>query len=187
MNLELFHGTNKEQALNILENGFTYPRTKTYPGDLGYGIYNFCHDEEGLLVPPDIAAKRYALKYRAKPIGIVVSIVKIDSDNFLNLDEDNNVKQMKAVRNNCRSELIKRVKKYKQQHPQSKVAKRANLDGYALEKFLKVCGLAPDIIFKEKWEDVDDEKLSIGGSEYANSKVAVIRNPSIIIERRMLS
>lgn len=185
MNLELFHGTNKKQALNIIKNGFNYPGSNAYPGDLGYGIYNFYADKEKLLLPPEIAANRYASKYRSKPIGIVVSDVDFDDDNFLDLDEESNKKKLKIVRNRFVKELIIRKKDYQKKHPKSRAAKRGNIDGFAVEALLRVFNLTPDIIFEEKWEDVDDENVSVG--LLPNSKVAVIRNQSIIMKRRMLS
>ncbi|MCM0582176.1 hypothetical protein, partial [Weissella diestrammenae] len=95
MELELFHGTNKDQAEEICRNKPCIPKSGSYPGDVGRGFYNFYENENyEYSISAVQAATRYADKYRDTPSAVVKTLVDFNPERVLDLNIDSNYSRL---------------------------------------------------------------------------------------------
>lgn len=92
MSLETFHGTTREIATIILNEGFKIiPKEVT--NDLGNGIYTFCPDDYGYWNPEE-NAKRYAKQYKRGKVIIDTSSLTT----YIDLDDPVFMREWSKIR-----------------------------------------------------------------------------------------
>lgn len=181
--MELYHGTTKESARSIIEsqkfqiNRENIDKARSMVCDLGYGIYTYGPDEEGLWSPKN-NARKYAIKYRCNGNEQNCRVIKVNiPDNkdlsVLDLDSSENQKKISQILTNLRT----RADKLYDNIRESGSKRRKNMDGIMLELALKR-GQLPDtdIVEKQTFTDFYDQEIS----NFPNGNEVVIRNEKII-------
>lgn len=126
--LEVYHGTTKDNAEQILNEGFKIiPKEVT--NDLGHGIYTFCPDELNRWNPKD-NARRYAKKYKNGKIAVLkVTIDTSSKVHYVDLDDDHFKQNWEKIR----KELEQRANELWKGYHKGNAKRRHNIDGILLE------------------------------------------------------
>ncbi|QEA50855.1 hypothetical protein [Leuconostoc lactis] len=177
-NLDVFHGTSQSQAIEIEKSGFTFPR-KSWPGDLGYGIYTFSDLNSEDYKDAYTAALTYAKKYRDGNPGILKVSLNFDESDILDLDNEVVWRNLVANVNTIQELVDQKISELEKMNGSKGAFKRGNLDGIMIEEFLSFKKLKPKLIIKERWEDIYDDIIRRGG-QIPNSTVVVVREKSPI-------
>lgn len=176
--LEVFHGTSYNQAVTIKKNGFTFPH-KSWPGDLGYGVYTFSDLNSEVYKDACSAALIYAKKYREGKPGVLKISLTYDESDIIDLDDEEVWRNLVGNINIFQDLIQERISVLEKANRGKSVVKRGNPDGVIIEEFLSFKDLKPKLIIKDRWEDIFDDEKRRGG-QIPNSTVVVIREKSSI-------
>lgn len=180
-----YHGTKKEYALNILQNGFrceiysfTQKEKKRLPNDLGSGVYVFL-DESEFEFDGQKCAINYTVTFKNNSTDFFTILevplkIKKDKHKILNLDNP----EVQKVYVKARKGLEQVANKYlKENIKDDGSLKRGQLDGLFLEMMLNTRKFElPSIVMKKTYTPYNDSKLS----GFPNGLEMAIRDVEII-------
>lgn len=176
LSLETFHGTTREIATIILNEGFKIiPKEVT--NDLGNGIYTFCPDDYGCWNPEE-NAKRYAKQYkRGKVIVLKVIIDTSSQTTYIDLDDPVFMREWSKIR----EQLEHRANNIWKKYSTGSAKRRHNIDGILLELAIKRNMLSvsnPDFVVKCTYTCFIPKSMS----NMPNGRKLVVRNLEIITD-----
>ncbi len=174
LSLETFHGTTKEIATKILNEGFKII-SKKVTNDLGNGIYTFCPDDYGCWNPKE-NAKRYAKQHKQGKVTVLKVIIDTSSQTtYIDLDDPVFMREWTKIR----EQLERRANDIWKKYPTGSAKRRHNIDGILLELAIKRQMLSvsnPDFVVKCTYTSF----ISGTRSNMPNGRELAIRNLEII-------
>ncbi|EAE2646071.1 hypothetical protein RKK46_002859 [Listeria innocua] len=174
MEMIAYHGTRKEDAESIRENGFIFTKyttnCKNVPGDLGCGVYAYKKES---YYDAASNANKIAEKYKpGKEHQVLEMIINCPENSLLDLDEEHNENKLNDYMNSAIQYIHKNYKAIK-----TRDNNRGSLDGIAIELFLKRHSLQPKVIKKKTYTKFDD-KMKI--SNIRNGTELCIKDKEVV-------
>ncbi|HAC2411844.1 TPA_asm: hypothetical protein GJA98_14905 [Listeria monocytogenes] len=119
MEINLFHGTTKQNSDKLINSSFRRP---VDPGDLGTGVYAFLNDKT--------LAFEFARRYSSDVSILKLTLKKeLTDDEVLDLDDEDNLKYFLEIREKILTVAIGRIEKSN--------SKRNCIDGVVVDYLLK--------------------------------------------------
>lgn len=176
-----FHGTDKQSAKNICQNGIVIEKNKNWFNDLGIGFYCYVDADDEPFEPAIVNAKRYAETFKSRK-G-TPEVLKIDAavleSRLLNLTNGDTQRAFQM--------LLERITEvtfetYRDRlKAKSGAAKRNNRDGFKIEYVIANKLIRePSAIVMDTHTDFEHIR-----SNFDNGRELVLRDASVVEEIRI--